>query len=263
MVVVRDITDRKAAERALRVHSEYLEALHETTLNLVNRLDAQDLLAAIVGRAGALLGTGDGYIYVVSGHGREADERGELEVRVGTGVFAEHVGFRMHRGEGLAGRVLETGEPFSIADYDEWDGRSPNFPRGVMHAGAAVPLTSEGRVIGVLGLSHPEARGDVRRARTSTCCRGSRSWRRSRSTTRGCSRRRSRSSSNAAARRNACGSRRTCSTRSRTRSSRPTPRTASRTGTRSRRRCTAGRRRTCWGGRSGTCCRSRRRRPTR
>jgi PAS domain S-box-containing protein len=146
-VVVRDISDRKATEHALRVHSEYLEALHETTLNLVNRLDPQDLLAAIVGRAGALLGTGDGYVYVV-------DRRGELEVQVGTGVFAEHVGFRMQRGEGLAGRVLDTGEPFSIADYDEWEGRSPNFPLGIMHAGAAVPLTSEDRVIGVLGLSH-------------------------------------------------------------------------------------------------------------
>ncbi len=66
-VVVRDISDRKATERSLRLHSEYLEALHETTLNLVNRLDPQDLLAAIVGRAGALLGTGDGYIYVVDG----------------------------------------------------------------------------------------------------------------------------------------------------------------------------------------------------
>ncbi len=146
-VVVRDISDRKATERSLRLHSEYLEALHETTLNLVNRLDPQDLLAAIVGRAGALLGTGDGYIYVV-------DARGALEVQVGTGVFAEHVGFRMQRGEGLAGRVLDTGEPFSIADYDEWEGRSPNFPLGIMHAGAAVPLTSEDRVIGVLGLSH-------------------------------------------------------------------------------------------------------------
>ncbi len=148
-VVVRDINERKATERALRAHSEYLEALHETTLNLVNRLDAQDLLAAIVKRAGALLGTNDGYIYVV--HGDE-----ELEVRVGTGVFRDHVGFRMSRGEGLAGRVLETGLPFAIDDYDEWEGRSQNFPLGVMHAGAAVPFTSENLVVGVLGLSHGE-----------------------------------------------------------------------------------------------------------
>jgi PAS domain S-box-containing protein len=149
-VVVRDITDRKATERALRMHTEYLEALHETTLTLVNRLDVQDLLAAIVGRAAALLGTQDGYVYVVD------EEHGDLEVRVGTGVFREHVGFRMQAGEGLAGRVLETGEPFAIDDYDTWSDRSPNFPTGVMHAGAAVPFTSEGRVIGVLGLSHHE-----------------------------------------------------------------------------------------------------------
>jgi PAS domain S-box-containing protein len=148
-VVIRDISDRKATEHSLRVHSEYLEALHETTLNLINRLDPQDLLAAIVGRAGALLGTRDGYIYVV-------DFSGELEVRVGTGRFTEHVGFRMQRGEGLAGRVLDTDAPFAIEDYDEWEGRSPNFPLGIMHAGAAVPLTSEDRVIGVLGLSYEE-----------------------------------------------------------------------------------------------------------
>src|SRR4051812_17135345 len=84
-VVIRDITDRKATERALRVHSEYLEALHETTLHLVDRLDVQDLLAAIVKRAGALLGSGNGYIYVVD------PVQDELEVRVGTGVFLEHV----------------------------------------------------------------------------------------------------------------------------------------------------------------------------
>jgi len=152
-VVVRDITDRKATEQALRGHSEYLEALHETTLNLVNRLDPQDLLTAIVARAGALLGTADGYIYEVDG----SEGADGLEVRVGTGVFASHVGFRMRRGEGLAGRVLEDGRPCMIDDYDEWEGRSPNFPFGVLHAGAAVPLTSEGRVIGVLGLAQSES----------------------------------------------------------------------------------------------------------
>ncbi len=147
-VVIRDITDRKATEHALRVHSGYLEALHETTLTLVNRLDLQDLLVAIVGRAAALLGAESGYIYVVD------PERDELVVRVGTGVFTDHVGFRMQRGEGMAGKVWERGRPLAIEDYDAWDGRSPAFPTGVLRAGAAVPLTSEGRVVGVLGLSH-------------------------------------------------------------------------------------------------------------
>jgi PAS domain S-box-containing protein len=147
-VVFRDISDRKANERALRVHLEYMEALHETTLTLVNRLDVEDLLLTIVERAAALLGTDSGYIYVVD------PERDELVVRVGAGVFGEHVGFRIQRGEGMAGTVWETGRPFAIDDYDAWHGRAPDFPRGVFRAGAAVPLTSQGRVVGVLGLSH-------------------------------------------------------------------------------------------------------------
>src|SRR5205085_8152115 len=151
-VGVRDISDRKATERAMRMHAEYLEALHDTALTLVNRLDVQDLLATIVARASALLGTESGYVYVA------APDSDELEVKVGTGSFRDWVGFRMQPGEGMAGRVWQTGQPLVISDYDEWEGRSPAFPMGVFHAVAGAPLTSEGRVVGVLGLTHGAAR---------------------------------------------------------------------------------------------------------
>ncbi len=149
-VVVRDVSERKSSERALQMHSEYLEALHDTTLTLLNRLDLQDLLAAIVARAGSLLGTDSGYIYVVAPDGEH------LEVKVGTGVYRDWIGFRMLPGEGLAGRVWQSGQPLAIEDYDTWEGRSPSFPKGVLLAGVGVPFTSQGRVVGVLGLSHGE-----------------------------------------------------------------------------------------------------------
>ena len=43
-----------------------------------------------------------------------------------------------------------------IPDYDTWDGRSPNYPKGVFHAVVAVPLNSGGEVVGVLGVAHVE-----------------------------------------------------------------------------------------------------------
>jgi PAS domain S-box-containing protein len=41
-------------------------------------------------------------------------------------------------------------------DYDHWEGRAPDFPMGVVHAGLAVPMSSAGQVVGVIGLSHQD-----------------------------------------------------------------------------------------------------------
>ncbi|MCA9981755.1 MAG: GAF domain-containing protein, partial [Anaerolineales bacterium] len=52
-----------------RRQNEYLAALYETTLGLLERMDTTSLLEAIVTRAGALAGTEHGVLYVA--HGRE------------------------------------------------------------------------------------------------------------------------------------------------------------------------------------------------
>ena len=53
--MVRDITERKLAEEQLRRQKEYLAALHETSLGLMNRLELADLLEeASCGDAGLL-----------------------------------------------------------------------------------------------------------------------------------------------------------------------------------------------------------------
>jgi PAS domain S-box-containing protein len=150
LVVVRDIAERKAGERALRAHNEYLEALHETALGVMNRLDPEEALVAIANRAAGLIGTKHAYAYV------EAPEGEELEVRVGIGLFEDWVGFRLRRGEGVAGRVWESGETVAVEDYDTWEGRSSAFPRGLFHAAVGIPLKARGRVIGVLGLANED-----------------------------------------------------------------------------------------------------------
>jgi diguanylate cyclase (GGDEF)-like protein len=63
---------------------------------------------------------------------------------------------RMRTGEGMAGRVIESGRPIALDDYDMWDGRSAQFPTGRIHAVMGVPLISGGRVTGVIGLAQLE-----------------------------------------------------------------------------------------------------------
>ncbi len=150
VINARDITERKDAERALSRQSRYLAALHETTLGLINRLDPTDLLEQIVERAGALLGTKHGYIYLAE------PDREHLEMRVGTGVFARYVGYRTPRAGGVAGKVWETGVPLAVDDYDAWEGRRADLEHGLMHAVAGVPLRSGPDIIGVLALAYVE-----------------------------------------------------------------------------------------------------------
>jgi signal transduction histidine kinase/HAMP domain-containing protein/ActR/RegA family two-component response regulator len=145
--------EQRVAERTeeLRLQNAELGALHETTLGVMHRLDVADLLQELLERAGDLIGAQHGYIYV----GRPGEE--EIERQVATGVFEHDVGRRMGPGEGLAGRVWASGEPFVIDDYDDWEGRAETIPRGVIRALVAVPLPSGSEVIGALGLARDRA----------------------------------------------------------------------------------------------------------
>jgi diguanylate cyclase (GGDEF)-like protein len=127
-------------------HAE-LAALHETALGLIERLDLDELLQTIVDRAGQLVGTPHGYLYLA-----DADEQA-LELRVGTGIFETWVGFGLQRGEGAGGRVLATGEPLVVNDYHAWSHRQSAFDSVPFTAVVGVPLQAHGRITGVVGLA--------------------------------------------------------------------------------------------------------------
>jgi PAS domain S-box-containing protein len=149
--VARDITDRKQAEEQIRQQKEYLAALHQTSLGLMNRLELPDLLEAIMLRAASLVGTSHGYVYVVEAGGNE------MVVQAGVGIFHDNIGFRIAHGEGLAGRVWETGEAMTVDDYSAWTGRAQSLDYMSLHAVAGVPLKSGTEVVGVLGLAYDQA----------------------------------------------------------------------------------------------------------
>ncbi len=102
---VIDITSRKLVEEALQRQNMYLATLHETALGLISRLELNELLEAIVARVGQLLGTAHGFVFLL-----EPGEE-EIEQKVGTGLFAEMIGRRLKKGEGLSGEVWLTGQP--------------------------------------------------------------------------------------------------------------------------------------------------------
>jgi len=137
------------AEDQLR-QNEYFAALHETALGLISRLDIEDLLKAIVTRAGQLTGTSHGLIYLVD------PEPNEIEAKVGVGAFSHFIGLRLGQGEGLAGRVWQTGEPLTVPDYDAWSDRSARIPYAQVRGLAGVPLKSGSQVVGVMVLGFVE-----------------------------------------------------------------------------------------------------------
>jgi signal transduction histidine kinase/HAMP domain-containing protein/ActR/RegA family two-component response regulator len=141
--------EQRVADRTeeLRLQNAELGALHETTLGVMHRLDVDDLLRELLDRACELLGTTHGYLYIRSPGGEE------LENRVATGVFEQELGARMSPGEGLAGRVWQTGAPIVIEDYDSWEGRLTSFPRERIRALVGVPLLSGSDVVGTLGVA--------------------------------------------------------------------------------------------------------------
>jgi len=130
------------------VHRDpYLAALDETAIALMNRHDPDDLLETIINRAAALLGTPHGFIYLLEPGGES------LVVRHGIGIFTDYLDYRMPIDSGLAGLVYREARPVAVDDYDSWTHRAGDMPTLVFGAVAGVPLTSGGRVVGVIGLA--------------------------------------------------------------------------------------------------------------
>jgi diguanylate cyclase (GGDEF)-like protein/excisionase family DNA binding protein len=126
---------------------QFVAALDETAMGLLDGLGTEELLDSILTRAARLLGVRTGYVYL--------SEPGDdfITIRAGIGPSAvEYMGFRQEIGQGMAGTVFKTGKPLVIDDYDTFEARTSNFI-GKVGAGICVPLTVGGAVAGVLGLA--------------------------------------------------------------------------------------------------------------
>jgi len=108
----------------------------------------------LITRAGQLLNAPHGFICLLE------PGQTEMECKVGVGVLSQMVGSRRKPGEGVTGKVWQTGRPLAVADHDIWAGRTDKFQQGLLGAIMGVPLKSGPQVVGVIGLAYgPESGG--------------------------------------------------------------------------------------------------------
>ena len=108
--IYRDITERKRAEDALSQWTRSLRLLYTTSLEINARQDLTTLLQAIVRRAAELLDVPMGGLYLVRPDGVS------LELVVAYNLPEGYTGTVLQFGEGLSGRVAQTGEPLMVSD---------------------------------------------------------------------------------------------------------------------------------------------------
>jgi len=125
----------------------FVAALDETAGALLEGSSPDELLHTILARAARLLGTPHAYLYLLRPDGVT------LEVRAGLGLFAAYDGYTMSIDQGLAGQVCRTARPVAVDDYATYTARSHDFDAETIGSVLGVPLTSGGRVVGVIGLA--------------------------------------------------------------------------------------------------------------
>jgi PAS domain S-box-containing protein len=143
----QEIHNLKADAGILRKKIEQLTVLHETSLGLIDRLDKEELLEAILHRAARLSGTENGFIYLL-----EPGES-EMQMRVGMGFFKGQLGRWVKPGEGMGGRVWETKQPLLVDDYRFWKDRIDDQSLDALHSVVGIPLKDRKRFHGVIGLA--------------------------------------------------------------------------------------------------------------
>jgi len=141
---LRYAVERQRYEAALQRRALEMEALYKTSLEISMELDSQVVLHSIVERAMSLLNMHMGGLYLVT------PDKQHLQLVAGYGIHEILIGATLKIGEGLAGRVVETGEPLFVEDYCTWPGRSMIYNQEEFHRVLAVPLKINQAVIGVL-----------------------------------------------------------------------------------------------------------------
>jgi len=147
VAVFTDIGEQVRAEAALAQRAREMAALYETTLEISAQRDLATLLKAIVERATGLLNTPMGALYLVP-PGFE-----DLVLVVGHNLPSKYVGTILHPGEGLSGRVAQSGDPLIVTDYRIWEGRAEVYEGEPFRRVLGVPLKIGERVIGVINIT--------------------------------------------------------------------------------------------------------------
>ena len=129
--------------------SELLLALHEIVDSYNLTIDADELFTRVLEIAVSVTGAEGGSLMLLN------DDKRELHVRVAVGVEPElWPKIRVPLGQGIAGRVAETGRPLRLRGKADRQAFQIVRERLDIESALSVPLIFEGRVLGVLNLHH-------------------------------------------------------------------------------------------------------------
>ncbi|HRB11619.1 MAG TPA: PAS domain S-box protein [Vicinamibacteria bacterium] len=135
--------------RSLIRQKEFLEALHQTTLDLLARHDLDDLLQAVVERATTLLDAPFAELAL-----KEGDV---LVIRAFTRNHPYAVGARLGRADApISWQVVDTLRPVVVDDYSARPDNPPIYAGQSLQAVAEFPILLGERCLGVLSLSRIE-----------------------------------------------------------------------------------------------------------
>ncbi|MBN1177605.1 MAG: GAF domain-containing protein [Anaerolineae bacterium] len=152
VTVIRNITERKHAEREIRRRTAQLEALREVSLDISAELKLDALLQSIVTRAAELMGGNTCTFYSYW------PDEDVLAWAVGAGE-SEEIILTHRRGEGFVGVVWDKNTPLIVDDYASWEGRlhPPASGDYGFKALVGVPVHWSDEFMGVLVVSSQDA----------------------------------------------------------------------------------------------------------
>ena len=147
------IQNARLVEQSRR-RAEELEALRNVTLDITTQLDIDRLLQRLIENAVRLLDVAAGGMYLYD------PDKEVLRWAVSVGIDWIPLGTEIKRGEGLSGKVWETGQPMIVADYLAWAGHASQLEESVSAHGRAkavvgVPVRWQGKLLGVINAAMP------------------------------------------------------------------------------------------------------------
>jgi signal transduction histidine kinase len=142
--------ERLRTSEALAQKNRYLESLHETSKELVQRMNVRDVVDDIVRRARKLVESEHAFVSLRNPDGVS------LNTTIAVGMFAPEAGSskaHLRRRDALASSVIGTGTPLILSGVIG-TGTSLAAPDDPLRAVVVMPLLRDGKAIGALGLAH-------------------------------------------------------------------------------------------------------------
>jgi PAS domain S-box-containing protein/putative nucleotidyltransferase with HDIG domain len=124
--------------------AEELAGLYEVSMEMASELDLPALLNTVVERAIHLLRGRAAGVYLYDPKSQD------LQMIANSGHSRERTGIRLALGEGLCGKIAQSGKPLVVTDYANWEERSAHFDDESTANVLGVPIQRGDSLLGVL-----------------------------------------------------------------------------------------------------------------